>query len=472
MGLTMSLLTENNIIEDIKELNRELEQQFEEVQRVETALTRKIVSFQDNKSKPFYRWYKYKEAFSASLVHYLLEKYRTPSGKIFDPFAGIGTTLFASASLGYDSEGIELLPVGQVIIQNRAYAEFKISSKDIAVLKKWKNKQPWNQNVCPKSINSLRITQGAYPPETEIKIGKYLSELEKENHSIANLLFFALICVLEIVSYTRKDGQYLRWDYRSGRGNGQNKFNKGKIWVFDEAIFEKIKQILFDIEHPQGGDLFATQSNRPGKIHLHKGSCLDVLPTLENNYYQAIITSPPYCNRYDYTRTYALEHAILGIGEEGLIKLRQAMVSCTVENRPKELGDFCSSYDDVSRIFQKQDLINTIIDFLEQQKKNKNLNNNGIPRMVKGYFYEMTAVILECHRVLKHEGFLFMVNDNVRYAGMSIPVDLILSKIAQDIGFINTNILVLPQSKGNSSQQMGDYGKEALRKCVYVWRKP
>ena len=84
----------------------------------------------------------------------------------------------------------------------------------------------------------------------------------------------------------------------------------------------------------------------------------------------------------------------------------------------------------------------------------------------------MTAVILECHRVLKHEGFLFMVNDNVRYAGMSVPVDLILSKIAQDIGFKIANILVLPQSKGNSSQQMGDYGKEALRKCVYVWRKP
>ena len=30
---------------------------------------------------------------------------------------------------------------------------------------------------------------------------------------------------------------------------------------------------------------------------------------------------------------------------------------------------------------------------------------------------------------------MFMVNDNVRYAGAAISADLILSKIAEDIGF-------------------------------------
>ena len=64
-----------------------------------------------------------------------------------------------------------------------------------------------------------------------------------------------------------------------------------------------------------------------------------------------------------------------------------------------------------------------------------------------------------------------MVNDNVRYAGVAISADTILSKIAEDIGFQIENILVLPQGKGNSSQQMGKHGREALRKCVYVWKK-
>jgi len=64
-----------------------------------------------------------------------------------------------------------------------------------------------------------------------------------------------------------------------------------------------------------------------------------------------------------------------------------------------------------------------------------------------------------------------MVNDNVRYAGASISVDMILSAIAEELGFCVENILVLPNGKGNSSQQMGEHGREELRKCVYIWRK-
>jgi hypothetical protein len=64
-----------------------------------------------------------------------------------------------------------------------------------------------------------------------------------------------------------------------------------------------------------------------------------------------------------------------------------------------------------------------------------------------------------------------MVNDNVRYAGVSISVDLVLSDIAEKLGFLIEKILVLPNGKGNSSQQMGEHGRESLRKCVYIWRK-
>jgi hypothetical protein len=91
--------------------------------------------------------------------------------------------------------------------------------------------------------------------------------------------------------------------------------------------------------------------------------------------------------------------------------------------------------------------------------------------MVRGYFYEMACVIAESARVLKQGAPLIMVNDNVRYAGLSISVDLILSDFARQLGFYVEKILVLPGSKGNSSQQMGEHGREVLRKCVYIWRK-
>ena len=83
----------------------------------------------------------------------------------------------------------------------------------------------------------------------------------------------------------------------------------------------------------------------------------------------------------------------------------------------------------------------------------------------------MACVIAECARVLKPGAPLIMVNDNVRYAGASVSVDIILSEIAQKIGFDIESILVLPNGKGNSSQQMGSHGRDPLRKCVYVWRK-
>jgi len=83
----------------------------------------------------------------------------------------------------------------------------------------------------------------------------------------------------------------------------------------------------------------------------------------------------------------------------------------------------------------------------------------------------MACIIAESARVLRPNAPLIMVNDNVRYAGVSISVDLILSSIAEKLGFIVESIFVLQKDKGNSSQQMGEHGRESLRKCVYVWRK-
>jgi DNA modification methylase len=217
-------------------------------------------------------------------------------------------------------------------------------------------------------------------------------------------------------------------------------------------------------------DLFAGVGQQ-GKIDLFTGSCLDILPTIEGGRYDGIMTSPPYCNRYDYTRTYALELTLLGTDERELVKLRQEMLSCTVENRAKDLLKINPHWQSAIAVADHQALLQAILGYLEDQRAKGSLNNSGIPRMVRGYFYEMACVIAECARVSKPGAPFFMVNDNVRYAGASIAVDLILSSFAEQLGFEVEAILVLPNGKGNSSQQMGEHGREALRKCVYVWRK-
>jgi len=276
---------------------------------------------------------------------------------------------------------------------------------------------------------------------------------------------------LESISFTRKDGQYLRWDYRSGRTTeGKKIFNKGQILSFEQAISDKINEITADISPEKQPSLFSAKKNQ-GNILLHGGSCLEILPKMPDSYYDAIITSPPYCNRYDYTRTYALELALLDTDEKGLVKLRQEMLSCTVENRAKDLLKINPLWTTAIAAADEQELLQAVLKYLDDQKAQGILNNNGIPRMVKGYFYEMACIIAESARVLKPNAPLIMVNDNVRYAGASISVDLILSSIAEKLGFYVENILILPNGKGNSSQQMGEHGRDALRKCVYVWRK-
>lgn len=466
---------ENRFLERIDDLDEDLERQFDTALLTDRNLTRKVVSFQANKAKPQYRWYKYKEAFSVDLVEYLIEKYKVDSGPILDPFAGAGTALFAASALGLDTDGIELLPVGQKIVEARLLTLNGNAKQSMDRMKRWLVEKPWETTERHKEFSVLRITEGAYPKETEQSIQKYLSCLESEKSEDASILLFALLCVLESISYTRKDGQYLRWDYRSGRkGFGKKIFNKGTIEPFTKAICAKIEEILSDIQG-EGKNLSLFHSNgkarTQGKVALLNGSCLDVMPTLSSDHYSAIVTSPPYCNRYDYTRTYALEHAILGVSEEDNLRLRQTMISCTVENREKEILSINPSWDKPVEICNSLPLLSEILSYLDSMKKSKSLNNNGIPRMVRGYFYELACVIQECFRVLREGGYMFMVNDNVRYAGASISVDLILSKIAEEVGFKVENILSLPQMKGNSSQQMGMHGRDALRKCVYVWRK-
>ena len=59
-------------LDEIAAMDGALELQFRDRIRVLPFLTRQLVSFQANKNLASYRWYKYKEGFSAALVEYFL----------------------------------------------------------------------------------------------------------------------------------------------------------------------------------------------------------------------------------------------------------------------------------------------------------------------------------------------------------------------------------------------------------------
>ncbi len=462
-----------------------LYEKFKAKVSVNRALKRELVSFQANKSVPFYAWFKYKEGFSESLVIYLLEYFKPRPRTLLDPFSGAGSALFAANALGWHTQGIEVLPVGIYATHARFVAQ-KINPQVFrGVITKLKHVNFIDYYDQSYALKHITITRGAFPPVEEQQLIGYTAYCHRfvTDEDIREVLLYAAFCILEAISYTRKDGQYLRWDARSGRSQGKKVFNKGYIPPFCKAIDEKLQQMALDLEaRPIQQNLFSdsflpTIAN--SECELNEGSCLEILPTMEMNTIDFVLTSPPYANRYDYTRTYALELIYLGCNEEKVKQLRQTMLSCTVENKDKraKLEELYTSlekkreFQTIDTTFQKQEALQEVLALLETYRDQGKLNNQNIARMVRNYFYEMSFVIYELARILKPGGIIVMVNDNVRYAGEEVPVDLILSEIAESFGLTTRHIWALDRGKGNSSQQMGNHGRTELRKCVYVWEK-
>lgn len=464
-------------LQGIKGADDELTHRFAGKMRVNGDLDRTLVSFQGNRAEVGHRWCKYREGFSAELIRYLLEKTGLTRGTILDPFAGSGTTLFVAAEMGLNAVGIELLPSTAEIIAVRD--AILRADKDTVTngIRAAAEKRAWMEPGSEMTFPHLRITAGAFPSENEREIGRFLFDAaQTTDELLSRLLRFAALSVLEEISFTRKDGQYLRWDQRSGRCLGKKLFDKGRIYSFDEAILRKLNQIADDIEGREDEPvLFERQPIAAlGDIDIRMGSCLDIVPKMPPESLDGVITSPPYCNRYDYTRTYALELAMLGVGEEGIRRLRQSMLSCTVENKDKhDLADKFGhdTFQAVSEAFTGQRVLSLVLEYLNDCKDDGSINNPGIVRMVKNYFFESALLIFASAETLKPGAPFVMVNDNVRYQGAHVPVDLILSDFAEQAGFDVEAIWVLPKGKGNSSQQMGRHGRQEIRKCVYIWRK-
>jgi len=466
-----------------KRVNLELE--YAHLLKTTQQFDRRLVSFQANKNTKFHSWLKYKEGFSSKLVETLFDKFSVTAGqRVLDPFAGSGTTLLVAQSKSVNAVGIDILPLCHLAWK----AKSRYQQYDLQILQEIRqqiDKPPlWSEVKFPH----VAITQSAFTEEQERKLMGYKGYFESlsVDDATRDLLQLVLMSVLEDISFTRKDGQYLRWDNRSQKAqqrdanrtaNGKtpyHAFYKGEILDVSHAVQQALDRVIRDIEAVQKTTV------RPSEQVMLAGTVLEILPTLDADQFDAVITSPPYCNRYDYTRTYALELAFLGVTHQGIVNLRQEQLSCTVENRSK-LAHLKAFYEGIGRANEYHTVIAAIdsnfalqevFTAMEVRNQRGDLNNKGVVQMVRGYFTELAFVIYELYRVCKSGANIAIVNDNVRYGGEIIPVDLLMTDLAVTFGFAPLTVYVLQQRKGNSSQQMGKFGREALRKSITVWQKP
>ena len=242
-----------------------------------------------------------------------------------------------------------------------------------------------------------------------------------------------------------------------------------------DTVLLELSHVIHDLEVIQ----HSSQTHKKAQITYKQNSVLFELPRLPDNILKGVITSPPYCNRYDYTRTYALELVYLGLDNDSIKQLRQDLLSCTVESRSK-LEQLKLFYTEIGQIDRFHTIHQTlcsnpafceVLDALHKREQHGDLNNSGIVRMVEGYFTELAFIYAELFRVCKKGAMVAFVNDNVRYGGEVIPVDFLSCSLAEQFGFTVKKVYCLKQKKGNSSQQMAKFGRVALRKSITIWVK-
>jgi hypothetical protein len=174
-----------------------------------------------------------------------------------------------------------------------------------------------------------------------------------------------------------------------------------------------------------------------------------------SNRVAAIITSPPYLNRYDYSRTYALELCLLTVrSHREMVDVRHSLLRSHVESR-EHIG---------------KEINLPSLDEVLTQLARKDLNNNRLPVMVQGYFEDMNLVIKNMAAALKPGGRVALVVANAQFAGENVPVDLMLSELAEEHG-LSTEDIWVTRFKGNSSQQMAIYGRRPVRESIVFWKK-
>lgn len=434
-------------IEKIKELSgpdparQELERKYKH-RLVEHLDFGSLCTYVPNKKLPIFRWFKYKEGFSRALVErLLLEEWHLPCGSvIFDPFAGSGTTLLAGQQLGYETLGTEVMPISVFVSKVKLQTDYDIEELNAAIA------EIVNANyvAAERTLPDVRIIALAFSASVQDQLVFFrdaILALPRISEKTRNFLLLGLLSILEEVSLTSKDGQFLRLVERH-------------IPPIKVALETRYQSMLADLKMQD--TLFAKPDTiYPAAVIQADARDLPFQSDWDEGV-DVIITSPPYLNRYDYSRTYSLELLFLFAKDfDALKQVRHSLLRSHIESRAAPTNDV--------HLLALQEILDNIAP--------KQLNNPRIPIMIKGYFEDMNLVIQEMYRLAKHGARVALVVANARFEGELVPVDLMLSELAETAGFVTDQIWIT-RYKGNSSQQMGRYGRVPVRESIVFWSKP
>lgn len=394
-----------------------------------------LISPVRDRNEPIYNWHAFKHSYSKKLVEELVKDFLLPKGSwVLDPFSGGGTTLLACKELGINARGLDILPFSVFLsnVKTRSYQPKELT-EHLSIFSTQRPSAPKENDSLP-DIGIVDLAFSDSVKKELLKIRQQIGSIK--NTKVRDFYMLGLLSILESVSNTAKAGGFLRVTNK--------KISASRVYP---AFLDRVGKMISDVEK-----FNANLKHFKSDVVTEIGDARDFS---FNRKFDAIITSPPYPNRHDYTRIYALE-LILNFVQNNteLKKIRYDTLRSHVEARKRfEVAQY------------KQPVA---VDRIIARIKKEGTNNSKVLEMIEGYFEDMYLVLCQMKKSLKKGGKIALVVSNVRFSGVNVPVDRILAQLGEQAG-LSTSSVITARYRGNSAQQMETFKRKPSRESIVVW---
>ena len=412
-----------------------------------------IMVFDKNKNVPVHRWYPFVEGYSKEFIDDILSELTLTPQDVLEPFCGSGTTPIELQLKGIKCHSFEVSPFMYLLATTKMCTDYKSTElQDVIECLK---------NALARTPKQIRDYEKIPFGPTVVNTGK----LKKYNfHDSA---IDGLLDIRYAVKNTVKNEIYRKLCYVALASiimESSNMFRNGKCLSYrkgwqDKALTRQqihelfLRRLSTDILEDIQQGLEQTLASSNGQF-CYYGDVRTNIRRIEDNSIDLIITSPPYLNSRDYTDIYMLELKVLELIKDykELRELRGRTLRSHVQVQ----------YEDLQPIDNKR-LIACLNCMREQ--KDVVLWNSDILNMICGYFEDMQELFYNFRRVMRKGGKIYFNVANSAYFGVEVPVDLIVSDIAEAQGFVVKEIRKARDLR-TSPQQKGKVAK--LRESIIV----
>lgn len=377
-----------------------------------------------------HRWYLFPHSFTDDLVRALIDEWGLcPSDRLLDPFAGAGTTLLASKEANVPAQGYDISPLA-VLATNTKTATYSLCELG----KQWSRLQTMLSSLHPEAVDISPDLLRRALPEGRLEIFHAIANRIAEltcSAEVRNFFRLALISLIPRFSHAVASGGWLKWSYQGEPAE-----------LIREHYVRQIEMMLEDV-----------QDSKDSMNSEWRASIADArsLPAASEGF-NAVVTSPPYPNRHDYTRVFGVELMFAFLNWKDVRALRYQSFHSHPEARPVRPP------------------LDNYVPPRELQSRVESLTDERLRRMLHGYFADMYLCLREMRRVCRDGARLALVVGNVQYNGEPVKVDEFTAEIGERVGLTCQEIRAV-RWRGNSAQQMGKYGRRASRESVVIFEK-